>query len=136
MKNNSIRSSLLLVIIALLLVGCGVAKTRLVITIEKSCVDSRYITLTNPGIYKRVLRGWELHENKRYDLPDIVIPAKSSVNIWSGTGTNDSQNIFIGRKELVWDVGNMYLEKTGRGFLGTSDFEVYFFGVGICGVNP
>jgi hypothetical protein len=135
MKNPLIGRTLLFILMALLLIGCGKATPlEWEVDSEKECADSRFVTFTNLDSTSITLEGWTIHEDKNYVLPNTVIAAQSSVNIWSGTGTNDAQNIFVGRTTDVWDVKNgINVDLEPKQNLGPfSPVRMYFLGGQVC----
>jgi hypothetical protein len=123
----------LVLMVLMALVGCSKSASQPSIEVksENHCADSRYITLTNTGSKSRTLQGWTIAEDMEYPLPDIVLYPAVDMKIWSGPGTNDSQNIYVGRTSLVWDAKNgLSVGVVNPGIFG--ELELYFVGGQVC----
>jgi hypothetical protein len=98
---------LLVIILALLLLaaGCGSPSSfGLDVELEHFCKESRYLTMSNSGTKDVSLEGWTIEaEGFTYTLPRVVVAPGESLRAWSGTGTNDRYNIYIGRPVETWD---------------------------------
>lgn len=93
-----------IILILMLLNGCGHSSTIFDVETEHFCEDSRYITMTNLHSNNVSLKGWTVETtHATYVLPDIVVAPGEHVNIWSGPGTDDAHNIYIGRSGVVWE---------------------------------
>lgn len=80
---------------------------RLTVTAEFECEDSRYITITNTGTVAVSLNGWTIENDRQpYILSAITLAPGTSIRVWSGTGTDDSGNVYIGRATERWHVKN------------------------------
>ncbi len=124
----------LVLVACMVLVGCSksTSPSNIDVVSENHCADSRYITISNTGSQSRALNNWTIEEDMEYPLPDIVLYPGVDVKIWSGPGTNDSQNIYVGRTSLVWDAKNvMYVRLVEDGFLG-GQVELHWFGGQAC----
>ncbi len=129
MKRPLTGRTLLFMLIALLLTGCSKnTPFDLEVVSEKECADSRFITVTNQGTASITLQDWSIYEDNEYVLPNTVLAAQSSVNIWSGTGTNTPENIFVGRTTDFWDVeNNVQLEVRQHGNFGIFGGKIQVF---------
>ena len=51
------------------------------------------------------LTGWSLSDAAQhvYTFPLFTLPAGGTVKVWTGTGTNDAENLYWGRRQAVWN---------------------------------
>jgi hypothetical protein len=116
-----------------LLSGCSPssrsARLGVEVETEHSCEDSRYITMTNLHSGNVSLKGWTIsNEHATYVLPDIVLAPGGRVNIWSGPGTDDAHNIYIGRSVDTWAVRNASLRVSSPRPLLFGTGSIHFLG--------
>ncbi|MBP7241811.1 lamin tail domain-containing protein [Amaricoccus sp.] len=89
--------------------SCARAPTPRVIGIDYnppgSDVDREQVRITHDGAAPVQLQGWTLRDvaNHTYTFPTFTLPPGEVVSVWTGTGTNDPNNLFWGRRQAVWN---------------------------------
>jgi hypothetical protein len=106
--------------------------SSLTVTAELECEDSRYITITNTGSATVSLDGWTIENDRQpYILSAITLAPGTSIRVWSGTGTDDSGNVYIGRATERWHVknGSLSVQRSpDPWYVLSKRVDVYFLG--------
>ncbi len=68
-------------------------------------VQGEYVELQNQGGSVQSLTHWTLSDQagNTYTFPDTVIGSGQTIKVWTKAGTNDSQNLYWGRNQAVWN---------------------------------
>jgi hypothetical protein len=80
---------------------------------EGSEPQGEFVVVQNDRAAAVDLTGWTLHDAAahKYTFPSFTLAPGGSVRVWTGTGTNDAENLFWGRRQAVWnntgDVGTL-----------------------------
>ena len=70
----------------------------------------RYIAIRNASLFPVMLRDWEIEYEAlgyAYVLPTRTLFPGEAVQVWSGSGQDDTRNLYAGREESVWRVNGM-----------------------------
>ena len=93
------------------------------IDIEKIVYDppdplEEYVEIKNHDTKSYKMKGWYIKEDKqglKYTFPDFTLGSGATVRVWTGPGTNDSDDLYWGRSEEAWgnvsDCGTLRIDK-------------------------
>jgi hypothetical protein len=77
-------------------------------------VLGEYVLIRNPDATPVTMTGWRVRDNDgaEYVFPAFTLHGGATVRVWTGSGTNDANNLYWGRGLAVWtntgDVGYLY----------------------------
>lgn len=62
-----------------------------------------YIIVRNDGDSSQNLAGWSFGDPEgSYDFPEYWLEPGQSINLWSGFGVDDQENLYAGRSNPMW----------------------------------
>lgn len=73
-------------------------------------VAGEYVVIRNNETVVHDLAGWVLvdNENHRYVFPNFKLGGRANVEVWTGSGTNTAERLYMGREKAVWtNTGDM-----------------------------
>jgi hypothetical protein len=64
-----------------------------------------FVEITSTEVVDVDMTGWTLRDIARhvFHFPLFVLPAGSSVRVWTGRGADDAENLYWGRRAAVWN---------------------------------
>jgi hypothetical protein len=68
--------------------------------------SGEYVVIRNVDSVTIDMTGWQLYDfgsNYRYTFPPFTLAPGASVQVWTGTGTNDAFNLYWGQRQAVWN---------------------------------
>jgi hypothetical protein len=67
--------------------------------------QGEFVLIQNDRAVAVDLTGWTLSDAAQhvYTFPLFTLAAGGAVKVWTGTGTNDADNLFWGRRQAVWN---------------------------------
>lgn len=68
-------------------------------------VQGEYVVIKNTGSSALDMMNWTLRDlaNHVYAFPTFTLAVGAEVRIWTGSGTNNSGNLYWGREQAVWN---------------------------------
>jgi len=70
-----------------------------------SDIDREYVNILHSGSAPVQLTGWTLKDSAghKYTFPSFTLLPGNRVKVWSGHGTDNTENLFWGREQAVWN---------------------------------
>jgi len=67
--------------------------------------QGEFVLIQNDRAVAADLAGWSLLDAAQhvYTFPIFTLPAGGAVKVWTGTGTNNTENLYWGRRQAVWN---------------------------------
>jgi hypothetical protein len=67
--------------------------------------QGEYVLIQNDRAAPVSLASWALFDAAQhaYSFPALVVVPGGTVRVWTGTGTNDAENLYWGRRQAVWN---------------------------------
>lgn len=67
--------------------------------------QGEFVLIQNDRASAVDLAGWTLSDEAQhvYTFPSFTLPSGGTVKVWTGTGTNDADNLFWGRRQAIWN---------------------------------
>jgi hypothetical protein len=67
--------------------------------------DGEYVRLDNLGGSNATMTNWTLRDdaNHVFTFPPFTLVAGESVRVWTGTGSNNSSNLYWGSGAVIWN---------------------------------
>lgn len=77
---------------------------RIVLDPSTTSFEQEHLVLRNLAQYSLPLSGWVIRDkdNIEYQFPEFTLGPYASVNIWTGSGSDNSANLYWGRAASVW----------------------------------
>jgi hypothetical protein len=72
--------------------------------------SAQYIAIRNSSLFPVMLRDWEIEYEAlgyAYVLPTRTLLPGEAVQVWSGSGQDDTHNLYAGREKSVWRINGM-----------------------------
>lgn len=86
-------------------------------------VQGEYVEIQNQGENTQALTNWTLSDQagNTFTFPEFLIGSGQFVKVWTKAGSNDSQNLYWGRNQAVWnnDGDCAYLKDHNGGLIST-----------------
>ena len=86
-------------------IAAEVQKVTIVYDPPGNDVDGEYVLTRNNGDHPVHLDGWTLRDTSKhvYTFPSFTLRPGLSVSVWTKAGTDDTTNLYQGRKQAVWN---------------------------------
>lgn len=66
-------------------------------------IEDRYVVVTNNSSSAVNLEGWRVtNSGKTYTFPNRWLQPSESIKLWSGSGTDDTHNLYAGQSRDAW----------------------------------
>lgn len=67
--------------------------------------DGEFVRIKNLGGTAQTMTNWTLRDiaNHVFTFPGFTLPAGGTVQVWTGTGTNNSTNLYWGSGAAIWN---------------------------------